>query len=114
MKHVLKISIGKRLVIIRRLNIDNYIDEDLRKKCYLPWIQIRRCSQKFIGEEFTTFLEVGREINFAQKMQADRERQEYHEMLHNYKLQLFGPDHIIPTADDEESEGEEEAAEEEE
>ncbi len=59
-------------------------------------------------------MEVGREVNFAQKMQADRERQEYYEMLYKYKLQVFGPDHIVPVSEEGEGEGEEEAAEEEE
>ena len=47
-------------------------------------------------------------------MQADRETKEYYDRLHKYKLDLFGPDHLVPSGEDAEEGGaEEEAAEEE-
>ena len=97
----------------RRFNIDHYIEEPLRKKCYLDWIKVRRCSDNFLGEDFTTLMEIGREVNFARKMEADREKQEYFDRLQKRKLELFGPDHLVRLPEEGEGGSEEEEEEEE-
>ena len=93
------------LIQIRRLNIDHYIEDHIKKKCYTEWVKVRKCSDKFLGEQFTTYMDVTREINFAQKMQADRETKEYYDKLHKYKLELFGPDHLVPLGEEGDVEG---------
>ena len=66
-----------------------------------------------MGTDFTVWMDIGREINFAEKMQADREKQEYYDLMQKRKLELFGPDHWIPFPKEEgEGEGDAEAEEE--
>ena len=78
-------------------------------------MKVRKCSDKYLGEQFTTFMDVTRDINFNKKMQADRETKEYFDKLHKYKLKLFGADHLVPLGEEggEEEGGEKEAEEEE-
>ena len=98
--------------LFRRLNVNHYIDEDLQKKCYPEWVKVRRCSDKFLGEEYTTFLDVARECNFGNEMEVNRDREQYYDLLHKNKLSFWGPDHLERIGEEGEEAAEEEAEEE--
>lgn len=97
----------KKVKFYRRQNIDKFIPEDTRRKCYFDWVKVRRCASKNLGETFAS------KINFTR--QLEDEQQSYDELVDYYeghyldrerqiKLELTKPDEefedIVEEADD--------------
>jgi hypothetical protein len=45
-----------------------YINDDLRSKCYLEWVNVRRCAGDIMGDSFATKLNISRTL---EKMNED-------------------------------------------
>jgi hypothetical protein len=47
-----------------------YINDDLRNKCYLNWVGVRRCATNIMGESFSTKLNISRTLEKDAKVES--------------------------------------------
>jgi hypothetical protein len=98
------------IIEIRKTDIDKYINESLRRKCYNDWVQVRRCAVKHMGDSFAMKLNMSRQID---------DEYDEEQMIANYKIYYENKKFVHrrekyqgPPPEDAEPEEGEEAAEE--
>jgi hypothetical protein len=113
----LEIQDGKLIInIIRKANIDKYINDSLRRKCYNEWVQVRRCAVKHMGDSFAMKINMTRQIDEGtddEETMIENYKRYYDnkKFIHNYE-NVQGPP-AEEEAAEEEGEGEGEGGEEE-
>ncbi len=119
MKVALKIQNGIIINLLnRRYNIDQYIHESLRRKCYSEWVKVRRCAIRNLGDTFAAKINMSRQIEEPQYSE-DEIVDKYQSLLEDkaeilkWEKNQFGPPEEEEGEGEGEGEDEEEAAEEE-
>ena len=60
--------------ILRFTDPIQYIKDDLRSKCYLEWVGVRRCATDIMGDRYATKLNISRTL---EKIEDDKPEEVY-------------------------------------
>lgn len=64
-------------------NMDQFVNKDIRKSCFDPWVNLKRCSLKNLGESYTLRMEAFNQTERSTEFREERTLNLYNNLIKN-------------------------------